>query len=42
MCLDDFCKVVKGYDIVIIYIYINIIVMKIFKSIKNDLLLYSI
>lgn len=42
MRLDDFCKVVKGHDIVIIYIYTNKIVMKIFKSIKNDLPSYSI
>lgn len=42
MRLDDFCKVVKGHDIVIIYIYTNKIAMKIFKSIKNDLPSYSI
>lgn len=42
MRLDDFCKVVKGHDIVIIYIYTNKIVMKIFKSITNDLPSYSI
>lgn len=42
MRLDDFCKVVKGHDIVKIYIYTNKIAMKIFKSIKNDLPSYSI